>query len=37
MNITKKDIDIENHTINLFDFKNGTSYKGFITDDLFNN
>ena len=34
MNITKKDIDIENHTINLYDFKNGTSYKGFITDDL---
>jgi len=34
MNIKKKDIDIENHTINLYDFKNGTSYKGFITDDL---
>lgn len=34
MNIKKKDIDIENHTINLFDFKNTTSYKGFITDDL---
>ena len=34
MNIKKKDVDIENHTINLFDFKNGTSYKGFITDDL---
>ena len=34
MNIKKKDIDIENHTINLFDFKNQTSYKGFMTDDL---
>lgn len=34
MNIKKKDIDIENHTINLYDFKNGTSYKGFITDNL---
>ena len=34
MNIKKKDIDIQNDTINLFDFKNQTSYKGFITDDL---
>ena len=34
MNIKKKDIDIENDTINLFDFKNQTSYKGFMTDDL---
>ena len=34
MNIKKKDVDIENHTINLFDFKNQTSYKGFITNDL---
>lgn len=34
MNIKKKDINIENHTINLFDFKNNTSYIGFITDDL---
>jgi len=34
MNIKKKDVDIENDTINLFDFKNQTSYKGFITDDL---
>lgn len=34
MNIKKKDVDIEHHTINLFDFKNQTSYKGFITDDL---
>ncbi len=34
MNIKKKDVDLEHHTINLFDFKNQTSYKGFITDDL---
>jgi integrase len=34
MNIKKKDINMENHTINLFDFKNNTSYIGFITDDL---
>lgn len=34
-NIKKKDVDLENHTINLYDFKNGTSYKGFITDDLY--
>jgi len=34
MNIKKKDIDIENHTISLYDFKNSTSYNGFITDDL---
>lgn len=34
LNIKKKDIDLNHHTINLYDFKNGTSYKGFITDDL---
>lgn len=35
MNIKKKDVDLHNHTINLYDFKNGTSYKGFITNDLY--
>jgi site-specific recombinase XerD len=34
LNIKKKDIDLNNHTINLFDFKNACSYMGFITDDL---
>jgi len=34
MNIKKKDVDVENHTINLYDFKNSSSYKGFITNDL---
>lgn len=35
LDIKKKDIDLENHTVNLYDFKNSTSYKGFITNDLF--
>ena len=34
LNIKKKDIDLKNHTINLYDFKNQCSYIGFITDDL---
>ena len=34
MNIKRKDIDLKNHIINLYDFKNTSSYKGFITDDL---
>lgn len=33
-NIKKKDVNLSNHTINLYDFKNGTSYKGFLTDNL---
>lgn len=35
MNIQKKNIDLENKTINLYDYKNKTSYKGFITDRLY--
>lgn len=34
MNIKKKDVDLESHTINLYDFKNESSYNGFITNDL---
>ena len=34
INIKKKDVDLGNHTVNLYDFKNATSYKGFLTDDL---
>ncbi len=34
INIKKKDVDLENHSVNLYDFKNATSYKGFLTDDL---
>ena len=32
--IKKKDINLDNKMINLTDFKNGTSYKGFIPDNL---
>ena len=34
MDIKKKDINMENHIIKLFDFKNGSSYIGFMTDIL---
>lgn len=33
-NIKKKDVNIDNQVISLTDFKNGTSYKGFIPDNI---
>jgi len=35
LNIQKKDIDMTNETITLKDFKNNTSYKGFISNELY--
>ena len=35
LDIQKKDIDLTNETITLKDFKNNTSYKGFISDELY--
>jgi len=35
LDIQKKDIDISNEVITLKDFKNNTTYKGFISDELY--
>lgn len=35
LDIQKKDIDISNEAITLKDFKNNTTYKGFISDELY--